>query len=207
MNSQKAWSILRSAGERLWDVICWLIIPVVFGYFCYASIARRFDVSMFQILLAVLALLPWLLRLFARYLSEFTIGPQGVSGKTRQAVKNSAEIDEKGMIEFTNVAPSVKVESELGKLLAQAKKVLRTLWKFQVEQFGPDDMRRWGFTVGAGASDYNDFSLGVLELLHRHLVATDQRGFVFLTNEGISFCKANNSEIVQFPHYYSRFGN
>src|SRR5207253_4108965 len=186
---------------------CWFIIPVVFGYLCYASATKKLEVSVLQICLAAIALSPWILRLLSFYLSEFDIGLKGVSGKTRKAVRNKDEIDDTKPILLANAQAAPPVESEFAQLLPQAKKVLRTLWKYQVEQFGPDDIRRWGFAVGTGAPDHPEFSLGITQLLLQHLVALDGRGFVFLTEAGIDFCKQHNKEINAYPFFYSLFNN
>lgn len=197
-----AWRVIRAILRALWEGICWLIIPVVFGYLCYSSITKTFEISVLQICLAAIALSPWMLRLLARYLSEFNIGPKGVSGKTREAVKNRDEIDAAAPITLANEKQAAMVESEFAKLLPQTKKVLGTLWKYQVEHFGPDDIRRWGFAVGTGAPDYPEFSLGVAQLLEKRLVSVDGRGFVFLTETGVDFCKQNNREIANYPFNY-----
>jgi hypothetical protein len=136
-----------------------------------------------------------MLRLVTRYLSEFDIGPKGVSGKTRETVRNKDEIESK------------EPENRFSAFLPQTKKVLRTLWRYQVEHFGPDDIRRWGFTVGVGTGDYNDFSLGALELARLRLVIVDLKGFVFLTDSGVQYCKEHNEEIAKYPYYYSHFSN
>jgi len=199
--------IIRRIACGIWEVVCWLIVPVVFGYLCYGSIAKKFDVSVLQICLAAIALSPWILRLLPRYLSEFDIGLKGVSGKTKQGTVNKDEIEGKKLVFLTEERIVGTAESAFGKLLPQPKKVVRTLWKYQVEQFGPHDIRRWGFAVGTGAHDYHDFSLGVLELMRMHLVAFDSRGFVFLTDAGVEFCEKHNAEIVKYPDYYSSFSN
>lgn len=199
-----AWRVILIIARAIWEIFCWLIVPIVFGYFCFLSITKKFDVSKLQIFLAAIALSPWMLKLLARYMSEFNIGLKGVSGKTREGVRNKDELEGRKLIEFVN-EKAPKTESEFGKLLPQTKKVLRTLWKYQVEQFGPDDIRRWGFAVSAAAPDYNDFGLGVLELLRQQLAATDSRGLVFLTNAGVDFCKKHNAEIVSYPDNYSHF--
>lgn len=188
-------SIIPKIARVLWEVVCWLIVPVVFGYLCYASLTKKLDITILQICLAVIALSPWMLRLVTRYLSEFDIGPKGVSGKTRETARNKGEIESK------------EPENRFSAFLPQTKKVLRTLWKHQVEHFGPDDIRRWGFTVGVGTPDYNDFSLGVLELARLRLVVVDLKAFVFLTDSGVQYCKEHNEEIAKYPYYYSHFSN
>lgn len=204
-----------SAGwQAFWNVIvewfCWLIIAVPFAGLEYLSLAKGMVISTTQIVLAILAVSPWILRLLARYFSEFKVGPTGLSGKTREGVINRDEIDTGGTGTARALPPRAAetappADSAFDSLIPQAKKVLRTLWKFQVEHFGADDVRRWGFAVGTSAPDYYQFSLGVLILAGKHLVNTDSRGFIFLTDEGISFCKTHSAAISAYPEYYSKF--
>lgn len=201
------WRLLCRIARALWEVVCWLIVPVVFGYLCYASITKKFEITVFQSVLAGIALTPWLLRLFAQYLSEFDISIKGVSAKTRETVRNRDEIDDSKIECLANEKLPEVPKSPLDEYMPEAKKVLRTLWKYQVEHFGPDDIRRWGFSVGEGAQDYSEFLLGITQPLMEKLISVDSRGFVFLTNHGVAFCKEHNREIVAYPFYYSRFSN
>jgi hypothetical protein len=201
------WRVIRGIACAVWEVICWLIIPAVFGYLCYASVTKKFEISVLQICLAAIALSPWMLRLLARYLSEFNIGLKRVSGKTKEAVKNKDEIDVKTPIHLANEKAAEVAKSEFGEFLPQTKKVMRTLWKYQVEHFGPDDIRRWGFGVGQSAPDYQDFMLGITQPLMHQLIFLDGRGFVFLTDAGVEFCKQHNKEIASYPFFYSHFSN
>lgn len=201
---RKAWDISRRISAALWEAFCWIIIPLIFGYLCYASIKREFELSWLQICVAGIAVSPWILKLLARYFSEFNIGPKGLSAKTKQAVINKDEI-KPPIIWMANAVPPP--QSEFAKLPPQQKKVLRTLWKYQVEHFGPEDIRRWGFAVGAAAPDYAEFRDGMFQLDDKKLIAMDKRGFVFLTNEGIEFCTKNNQEISCYPFFYSDFSN
>src|SRR5437763_884328 len=105
------WRLIRGLACALWEVICWLIIPVTFGYLCYASLTKKFEISVMEICLAAIALSPWMLRLLARYLSEFNIGLKGVSGKTKSAVKNKDEIEPVAPIQLANAEPLAVPES------------------------------------------------------------------------------------------------
>ncbi|MAS92065.1 MAG: hypothetical protein CMO55_02620 [Verrucomicrobiales bacterium] len=87
-----------------------------------------------------------------------------------------------------------------------AKKVLRTLWKYQTEMF-PDYSARWGFGVGIGAPDYRNFQLGVDELRKFELASVDQKGFCYLTQRGIQFCEGNRDAIEVGGETYDDFGN
>lgn len=198
----KVWGIADRILTIAWELFCWSIIPLVFGYLCYISISNQFEISWLHICLAGIAVSPWILRILARYFSEFNIGPKGFSGKIRETVKNKDEIEP-----IVFMANEQKQESEFSKLGPEAKKVLRTLWKYQVECFGPDDIRRWGFAVGHAAPDYAEFRVGMFQLDDKGFTAMDKRGFIFLTNNGVSFCKANNQEIANHPFFYSNFSN
>lgn len=196
-----SWATPKVVGQYAWEGFSWLIIPVTFGYLAYLSIYKSTQIGIIQISLATLALLPWLLKLITRYLSEFSVGPKGVSGKIRQSVTNKYEIDKASQ----DVTPTS--DNRFQSLLLQTKKVLHTLWKFQVDTFGDDDSKRWGFTVGPGTPDYLEFSLGVSELLKEGIATVDARGFVFLTNTGLEFCKQYNPEISASPFFYEKFSN
>jgi hypothetical protein len=163
---------------------------------------------------------PWILRHLALYVSEFNISAKGISGKT-WGTSTSKEIDSKAGGEATVIPPPppppapssapstsaqiASIRTEFDSLDRSAKKVLRTLWRYQVLHFGPSDDRRWGFGVGLRAPDYMEFSIGVLRLLEKHWVNTDSRGLIFLTNEGLRFCLDNDAAVSAFPDYYSNF--
>lgn len=180
-------------------------MPIVFGFLCYASVTKRFDITIFQSILASVALLPWILKLFSKYLSEFEVGAKGISAKIKETVRNKDEIEKPTVEVFVNEKPSEKTASPFEVYMPEAKKILRTLWKQQVEHFGAEDLRRWGFSVGKGASDYSEFILGITQLLMEHLIVLKDDDFVFLSNEGIDFCIKYNKEISAYPSYYSSF--
>jgi hypothetical protein len=204
--------VIKRVAFYIWETFCWLIVPAVFGGLLYASFFR--PIAIMQFCIAAVAVSPWLLRFLSSTLSEFSIGPTGVTGKTKEAVRNKDEIEPPPpapqlILAANDAHPPQPDQFPVPdpELSSQALKVVRTLWKFQVEHFGPDDIRRWGFAVGTGAPDYMEFSLGVLHLLQRQLVNVDGRGFVFLTDAGIQFCKTYNRWVTTFPHYYSTFSN
>jgi len=193
---------LKVVTQYVWEVFSWMIMPATFGYLAYLSIYRdNAQIGIIQISLAALALFPWLLKLIARYFSEFSVGPKGVSGKVRQGTTDKSNIDPSSQA----LAPTNGDKFQI--LLLQAKRVLHTLWKFQVETFKDDDSKRWGFSVGPGAPDYLEFNLGVSELVKEGLAAVDHRGFVFLTNTGLDFCKQYKSEISTSPFFYEKFSS
>jgi len=204
---QTVWQTSKTLVLGFWEWFCWLVVPAVFGYLCYGSIHKKFEVNLLQVCLAAIAVSPWILRLLSKYLSEFDIGPKGVSGKIRETTKNKADVEANGMVYFANAVVPPNSSEEFNLLAPETKKVIRTLWKYQVEHFGPDDIRRWGFSVGINSPDYPSFIMGIAQPLMKHLIAMDQRGFVFLTDSGIAFCSDNNAEIAAHPYHYSRFSN
>jgi hypothetical protein len=90
-------------------------------------------------------------------------------------------------------------------LSLHARRVLKSLWYFQRDNFGEDDPRRWGFAVGRQAPAYFTFSTGAKELEWEKYVVLDPRGFVYLTNDGIEFCKQNRAPLDNEPLYYKDF--
>ena len=183
------------------------MVPLVFGWLCYASVTKKFEITIFQATLAGIALLPWFLKLFSKYLSEFEVGARGISAKIKETVRNKDEVEK---IEIEPIAKDKIPENVLSSFeqyMPEAKKILRTLWKQQVEHFGAEDLRRWGFSVGKGAPDYSEFILGITQLLMDHLIVFQDGDFVFLTNKGIDFCKEFNREISTYPSYYSSFSS
>lgn len=197
---------IRSICHFCLEAFCWLIIPAGFGLMLYLSYRMGHDATWMQFFLAVLALSPWLLRIFARYLEEFNISPSGVSGKVRQSVINRAELVSPGPTSAVNEVP--RAQGPADKFLAltpPAKKVLGTLWKYQVELFGDKDIRRWGFVVGPNSPDFHPFNLGALELMQQQLALFGPNGFLFLTNQGIEFCSQWNSSVVAQKELYSNF--
>jgi len=197
---------IRSICHFCLEAFCWLIIPVGFGFMLYLSYKTGHDATWMQFFLAILAFSPWLLRIFARYLAEFSIGPTGVSGKIRQSVINKAELATRGFAMAANEAPAEpKPSDEFLALTSPARKVLGTLWKYQVELFGDKDIRRWGFVVDPKSPDFHPFNFGALELMQKQLVLFGPNGFLFLTNTGIDFCNKWNESVAAQKELYSNF--
>jgi len=76
-----------------------------------------------------------------------------------------------------------------------AKKVLRTLWRFQHEQFNEDYSQRWAFGVHPASMDYPKFHAAYRELTFDGLINMGPKGLVFLSNTGVDFCKANKDSL------------
>jgi hypothetical protein len=100
--------------------------------------------------------------------------------------------------------PSPMPDSSFTKLSPDARRVLKTLWSFQVSIFGEDDERRWGFRTAPAAPSYPSFWLGATELV-RLKYALAEKYMVYLTNEGIEFCRQHRDSLEQEPLYYKKF--
>jgi hypothetical protein len=78
------------------------------------------------------------------------------------------------------------------KLSEEAIKVLSTLWKHQQKY----DPQFWGFVVGPGSLHYRTYAIGVGETMKLGLtVVNPENGMVFLTVEGIEYCKKNKEKL------------
>ena len=95
--------------------------------------------------------------------------------------------------------------SELKQHSKWARKVITTLWKFQIENFKEDTVKRWAFGVHPAAPDYQEFNQGVHELRYEGLVLLDPRGMVALSDKGLGFCQANKSELENNSDYWNQF--
>ncbi|MFM2294972.1 MAG: hypothetical protein RLZZ350_1385 [Verrucomicrobiota bacterium] len=153
-----------------------------------------------SIILLAIAGLPFILPLLAYYVKGF--GKDGVMMNNVFDDSVDAPPGEKEGIVFKGVgisepeklpAPQTKM---LGDYSKPARKVLRTLWKFQREQFKDDFSQRWAFGVHPLAMDHPQFQAGVSELRYDGLILKDGRGMVFLTDKGITFCRDNESGLA-----------
>lgn len=205
-----------------WEVFCWCVIPAGFGYLTYLSICKQTQITFMQVILVGLTLSPWILRMMARHLSEFSIGPKGVSGKMKEGfvtVEPKKETIGKQTVEFANekrvalandrlaIAVEAPVKSIFQTLVPESKKVLRTLWNYQCAHFPGNDNERWGFSMVTNSPVFMPFSLALLELLKLGLIFIGNNGMVFLSNEGMEFCRKNSDEVSAYPSFYSKFGN
>ena len=209
--------------QWLWEVFCWCVIPAGFGYLAYLSIYKQTQITFMQVILVGLTLSPWILRMMARHLSEFSIGPKGVSGKMKEgsiSVEPKKETigrqtiefaNEKQVVALANDRPETIVKSQtktkFQALLPESKKVLRTLWNYQCAHFPGNDNERWGFSMATNSPAFMPFSLALLELLKLEWVFIGNNGMVFLSNAGLEFCRTNSDEVSAYPSFYSKFGN
>jgi hypothetical protein len=87
-----------------------------------------------------------------------------------------------------------KTPQDLGttELWEESIKVLSTLWKHQQEY----DPKYWGFVIGPGSPHYPTYAIGVGETMKLGLtVVNPENGMVFLTVQGIEYCKKNKDKL------------
>lgn len=158
--------------------------------------------------LAVIALAgtPVIIPVLARYIAAIKKTEKGWEFLFREDILGLPSEQIERVIEIqAKQIEQPRAEKPLDKYSQHAKRILATLWKYQKEQFGEDDLRRWGFGVGRLAPDFVTFSTGRDELAFDRLIYPDPRGMVYLTNEGVEFCKKNRKEVELLDVYYNHF--
>ncbi len=104
---------------------------------------------------------------------------------------------------------SEEPDSELAfdALTPAARKVLKTLWHFQIRHFHDNEINRWAFGIAIGSPDYPEYQRGLEQLLRLGLVAIGPRGLCFLTNSGMVFCRSFTNDLDQHEDIWSTFTN
>jgi hypothetical protein len=118
-----------------------------------------------------------------------------------QIVNLKSEIRVQNIINIPPSAEGVKSTAGVGKtppdletkeLWEESIKVLSTLWKHQ-QQYAP---QFWGFVVGPGSPNYRTYAIGVGETMKLGLTTVNaENGMVFLTVQGIEYCKKNKGKL------------
>lgn len=190
---------IKKLFSRYWAFMSLAIIAVL-------HILKIIRVDGYGILLIVLASLPITVPLFAKYLKSLKFGKDGfeaVVADNLGAIASTLQKDttSEGAIYIANEKlPDFQYNHE-------SLKILATLWYYQKMIFGEDSIRRWGFGVGIGATDYQDFCLGITPLSAAGLVSVDKRGICYLTNEGVVFCKKYRVTLDNYGPGYTNFGS
>lgn len=120
-----------------------------------------------------------------------------------QIVNLKSDVRIQNTLLFPPVAEGLKSTMDIGKvppdletkqLSDEALKVLSTLWKHQ-QQYDP---KLWGFVVPPPSPHYRTYAIGVGETMRLGLtsVAPDS-GMVFLTVDGIEYCKKNQAKLLE----------
>lgn len=150
--------------------------------------------------LLIISFLPVLLPLISEYIEFLKLGKDGLEAKIRadNEGKTASEID--APILFANEDQSAGFPYSV-----DARRVLATLWHYQKELFGENSLRRWGFGVGIGASDYETYREGTAQLRDDSLVHISDGGICYLTNEGIDFCREKGDILDADGPFYRQF--
>jgi hypothetical protein len=114
-----------------------------------------------------------------------------------QIVNLKSDIRIQNTVLLPQAADGVKLTTSLGtapsdlesrQLSEEAIKLLSTLWKHQQKY----DPKFWGFVIGPGSPYRRTYVIGLGETMKLGLtVESPENGMVFLTVEGIEYCKKN----------------
>ena len=159
----------------------------------------------YGIVLLVIAFLPALLPLVARYILSLKIGKEGIEATTRADDEGKIATEFEKRLSAANDAGSGEGRAVSFPYSIDARRVVATLWHYQEQLFGEDSTRRWGFGVGIGARDYGAFRDGVGELADAGLVHVDPRGLGYLTNAGMRFCREHRAILDADGPFYTQF--
>ena len=189
---------------RWYLIICHFAVPLIFAW---GIKMQRCDPLFLQWEVVVLLTgvsLPFLLPLLALYIKG--IGKEGVIFNDVVSKSVSAETVRGIELTFADKRPTRQALPQISDLGVRARKVLRTLWYFQRQQFGEAQDKRWGFGIHPSAPDYVEFRAGATELLTSGLIAEDRRGLVFLSDSGMEFCKQHENELGDRNDMWTTFG-
>jgi hypothetical protein len=185
---------------RNYLVACHLVLPVAFGLVAYLFRHHPALLTLQMVVLILLGALPFILPLLSYYVKG--IGKDGVM--MNNVFEGSVRLPQEPVaIVNTEVRSKEKSFNDYSR---PARKVLRTLWKFQNEQFKGDFTQRWSFGVHPLALDYPQFHSAIYELKFDGLIINDDRGMVFLSNQGIEFSKNNRPALEAGGDIWDRFG-
>jgi len=192
-------STLQRVGRKQWPFI-------ILGIIALLHILKFIQIDGYAIALLILAFLPILLPLIARYLDSLKLTKDGFEAniKADNEGKSIDEIEKRGIAINSRQDFANEKQPEFPFELP-ARRVLSTLWHYQKELFGKDSLRRWGFGVGIGNRDYGDFLRGVVKLYAKDLIYIDDSGLAYLTNQGKDFCSAHSDILDADGPFYTKF--
>jgi len=120
---------------------------ILLGVVAVLHILKVIQLEGYCISLIIIVFLPSLQSIVSKYFKTFKIGKDGIEATTiadnegRERAANSAE-PRHGTFPYS----------------IDSRRILTTLWHNKVELFGEDSLRRWGFGVGIGATDYSEYT-------------------------------------------------
>jgi hypothetical protein len=180
------------------------LVPFLFlGSIALLHIWGVVKVDTYGLALLILACLPAILPIIARSIKTFKISKEGMEVATTLADFEGKIISKDGKLEIA--ANSRDSEETTFPYPVASRRILATLWFYQKEGFGENSLKRWGFGVGLGASDYSEFQSGVTPLTQDKMVHVDQRGICYLTNEGMDFCREKKASLEAQGPFYKHF--
>ncbi len=197
----------KNPGWLVW--LSHAVLPLVFYSLARWSIRQHQEITWPLLVALAVGSLPFVLVLLARYVKKLKIGGAEYEAPEDETISKE-QVAELAKVSLPKKADSAEKPSvTFGKLSRHAKKVLRTLSIFQRQQFGSDEARRWGFLVNPAAPDYVHFRIGTTELRELGLVIENDRGMVFLSDEGMAFCKRTDikNAIDDGGDFWSKFGS
>ncbi len=185
---------------RNYLMFCHLVLPAAFVTAAYLFRLHPTLLTSQVVVLLSVGALPFILPLLSYYVKG--IGKDGVM--MNNVFDGSVSAPPEPTVD------EIREEKAKGKSFNDfskpARKVLRTLWKFQHEQFKDDFRQRWAFGIHPLALDYPQFHSAIIELRFEGLILNDLRGMVFLSNSGVDFCKTNKDAIETAGDIWDRFG-
>ena len=227
-------NLARRLGSLAPNELVWashIVIPLVFFFISALYVWDGVDLT-WPFLAAVWSMcLPFIFVLLQCYVKRFKL-PGGLEGEMTSApitdweppggesgvrgehmrLANSRE-DAQPDDPQEPSTPNAPIDQSAGgrtdnfeQLSPQARKVLRTLWTFQRMTFGPDDpQRRWGFGINPAALDYAFYAAGSAELLIWGLTLQNEKAMVFLSNDGMEFCRRHEAWLLSGGDVWSKF--
>jgi hypothetical protein len=140
----------------------------------------------------------WTALLLWPLFGEFSLFGFGFKKHTDSEV--SKRRPEEVRVTLTRGAPPPDIETK--ELSEEALKVLSTLWKHQ-QQYDP---QVWQFAVRPKSPYYGTYAIGVGETMKLGLTAINpENGMVFLTVEGINYCREHHAKLSSVGWDYSRW--
>lgn len=174
-------------------------LVAIFVFVSRSAWPRLLVVDEISLIILGLAILPWLPIFFIKFKLP---GGFEAEADRQQGKTDSPAPPAQPTKELQSQKPSVISLSDLN---SEAKKIIRTLWKYQQELFHDKPEARWTFAVFHNADVYASYTIGLGQLLELGLVSLAKNqtsAQCMLTNEGMTFCKDNTKNIDAFPTYY-----
>ena len=175
-----------------------------FSFFCLAIaigfVFHKLRLNWPAIALIALGGIPFLTPIIARYISSIRKTKDGWECILREDIVGLSKDEISRQLRASEGS-----EENPTSLSEHAKRIIATLWFYQKDIFGEDNAQRWGFGVGRLSPEFATFNIGVKELSFARLIFPDPRGLVYLTDQGVAFCKTHAGDIANWRVYYNQF--